>query len=405
MPKSEAGTRCGREPGRRRAHTPLQTPPGCLVPAGTFGSCTPGLTSQGWHPQNPCLDLGLIPTASCPGSIRPLLSGHKASVPAGCWVGGRGWTPTCRSIRPRAVSPAPGTGATLHPAWEAGPVGARGAHRRCRRARDSSGLAGRQAPGLAQTNRSPSAQLPGPRGSSEQPLRSRSRPPPAQAREHVRPPQPTSPAALPALAEGGLPAAAAWQLGSSPPKHSQIPEVGGFSRPCSCIDPCTVPEASVLPPLPRRTPCSVPAWWVQLSLTVPSRAGFSSRCHALPTLPVGLAAAVGSRESLLGCSACASLEGAQERGCSLRYRQTSSAFPHCSHRELRICRRALGGRGPAAPVPPEPRNLPAGRHRAAGPPRTHPAAPGHHAGPPRVRQGAAEAWRRRGQGEPQRLDR
>ncbi|KAM9613636.1 ankyrin repeat domain-containing protein 13B isoform 4-T4 [Morphnus guianensis] len=69
---------------------------------------------------------------------------------------------------------------------------------------------------------------------------------------------------------------------------------------------------------------------------------------------MGLAAAVGSRESLLGCSACASLEGAQEWGCSLRYRQMSSAFPGCSDREPRICRRALRGevRPPRCPLSP-----------------------------------------------------
>lgn len=200
----------------------------------------------------------------------------------------------------------------------------------------------------------PARSSPGPRGSSEQPLRSRSRPPPAQAREHVRPPQPTSPAVLPALAEGGLLAAAAWQLGSSPPKHSKsqrwgaFPELAAASIPAPCRGHlCPPPRCHAVPPAPcQRGGCS-PARPCQAVL------GAGSRCHALPTLPMGLAAAVGSRESLLGCSACASLEGAQERGCSLRYQQMS-AFPDCSDREPRICRRALGGevRPPRCPLSP-----------------------------------------------------
>lgn len=66
--------------------------------------------------------------------------------------------------------------------------------------------------------------------------------------------------------------------------------------------------------------------------------------------------AVGSRESLLGCSACASLGVAQGWGCSPRYQQMLAAFPGYSSREPRACRRALGGeiQPPQCPLSPAP---------------------------------------------------
>jgi len=211
MPKSKTGTCCGarawtleRLESPHRTPAQPQTPPGCPVPAGTVGRCTPCLCSQEWPPQNPCPDSGLIPTASRPAAAP--LRAHGFCLG---WVLGAEAEPPTPPLH-QSPSSALGTGAMLHPARGAGPAGARGAHGHSGRPPAGEGFLGAGwVPGsrLGTNNGSPDAQLP--RGPGDPPS-SRSAPaaahPPAQAGEHVRPPQPP-PRSQPR--RRGLPAAAA----------------------------------------------------------------------------------------------------------------------------------------------------------------------------------------------------
>lgn len=220
--------------------------------------------------------------------------------------------------------------------------------------------------GLGTNNRSPNVRLPRARGSSEQPLRSRSRPPPAQAGEHVRPPQPSSRP----WRRGGPPAAAAWQLGSSPPtsksqKWGLFPSLQLHQAVQSSVHrarggraPPRAREVGAAQPDPAE-PCWVPAATTTLS----------------PPSPRGWERLWGAGRAFWG----ASLGGAQGWGMLSETLPDVSCFPWlgASHRW-----EGTEGHRLVAPVVPELLFLPAGRHRAAGPPRTHPAALGHHTGPP-----------------------
>ncbi|XP_064533566.1 ankyrin repeat domain-containing protein 13B isoform X2 [Pseudopipra pipra] len=163
--------------------------------------------------------------------------------------------------------------------WGAGPVGVGGAHRH--RSRDSSGLAGCQAPGLAQTTAAPAA---APQGPGDPPS-SRSAPAAARPRLRLRqgntcarrsprrrPPQPTSPAALPAPVEGGCRQLLPGNWAQPPPN----PRGAGFSRACQLhqdVQSCVHCARGIRAPAAMPCPCSVPASGVQSSLTVPSCAG------------------------------------------------------------------------------------------------------------------------------------
>lgn len=140
----------------------------------------------------------------------------------------------------------------LHPVWGVGPVGAWGAHHRCRQARDSSGLAGCQALGLAQTIAAPTRGSPGPRD----PPSSRS----AHAVAHrwlrqgntcarrSRAPGPGG--------GGGATSSCCLATGQQPPLL-QIPEVGAFPKlaaASSCAELCAPCQGCPCPPLPRYAP-------------------------------------------------------------------------------------------------------------------------------------------------------
>ena len=327
MPKSEAGTCCGQEPGHRQAHTPAQpqTPLGCLVLAGTFGSCTPGLSSWGWSPQNPCLDLEFIPTASCPGSIRLPLSGHKSSAPAGCW-GGRGWAPPPPLHQAPSRIPSPGHGCDAAPCVGSGARGCSGCPPPLLAGEGFLGAGWVPGSGLGTNNRSPSARLPRARGSSEQSLRSRSRPPPAQAGEHVRPPQPTSPAALPAPAEGGY-----WQLlpgnwAAAPPSRSQRWGLFPSLQLHQAMQSSAHRAGGICAATP--CPCSMPAWWMQPQ---PDRAEpwwvLAATAALSPPSPRGWRRLWGAGRAFWGTAHIHLLGELRNGGQSLRYWQMSAAFP------------------------------------------------------------------------------
>lgn len=135
-------------------------------------------------------------------------------------------------------------------------------------------------------NGNPSDGSPGPRGSSEQPLRSRSRRPRLRqgntcARRSSRP------------WRRGAASSCCLATGHNPPPN---PRGGGFSGACRCTEmcraPCTVPGASV-PPTAVPCPCSAPTWWVQPSLAVTRCAGCWQPPVCSHMLSVGLAAAAG----------------------------------------------------------------------------------------------------------------
>lgn len=245
-------------------------------------------------------------------------------------------------------------------------MGAWGAHRRCRQARDSSGLAGCQALGLAQTIAAPTCGSPG----LGDPPSSRS----AHAAAHPRLRQGNTCARrsrAPGPGEGGgPPAAAAWQLGSSPPtsksqKWGLFPSLQLHQAVQSSVHrarggraPPRAREVGAAQPDPAE-PCWVPAATTTLS----------------PPSPRGWERLWGAGRAFWG----ASLGGAQGWGMPSETLSDVSCFPWlgASHRW-----EGTEGHRPVAPVVPELLSLPAGRHRAAGPPRTHPAALGHHTGPP-----------------------
>lgn len=287
----------------------------------------------------------------------------------GCW-GHRG-CPTFPEPCPQL-----GTGVTLLPTRGAGP---RGAHPPPHKGFLRAGWV--PGSGFGTNNGSPGDGSPGPRGSLEQALRSRSRPPPAQAGEHVRPPQPTAPAALLALAQGGC-----WQLlpgnWAQPP---QIPEVGAFLELAAvsrCAELRALCRGHLCLPSSMLCPCSVAAWWVQPSLAGTRCAGCWQPPPRSPCCTHGPGS--GSRERFLRCLTW------RRSGVGMLSQILSNVgcFLGAAH-----LWESTGEQGLATPVISQPHSFLAGRHRAAGPPRTHSSAPGHHAGPPRVCQGAAEAWR------------
>lgn len=187
--------------------------------------------------------------------------------------------------------------------------------------------------GFGTNNGSPSEGSPGPRGSSEQQLRSRSRRPRLRQGNTC------------ALVEGGCrqllpgnwaqpPRSQRWGLFWSLQLHRDV------QSPVRCAGAIRVPAATLCP-------CSVPAWWVQPSLAVP-RCVWSSPC---PLHGSGS----GSRERLLRCL---SWWGS---GMGMLSQMLSNLGCFLCLGAARLWE-STGGQGLATPVIPAPHSLLAGRH-------------------------------------------